>query len=72
MINEKMWKREVSGITIYTIKQPIHSKSIYEELIKERTGMKKVKINLVSETITTPDLLSTPIVAITGEAVELG
>ena len=34
--------------------------------------MKKVKINLVTETITTPDLPSAPIVAITGEAVELG
>ena len=34
--------------------------------------MKKVKIKLATETITTPDLPSTPIVAITGEAVELG
>ena len=34
--------------------------------------MKKVKINLETETITTPDLPSVPIVAITGEAVELG
>lgn len=34
--------------------------------------MKKVKIKLATETITTPDLPSAPIVAITGEAVELG
>ena len=34
--------------------------------------MKKVKINLATEIITTPDLPSTPIVAITGQAVELG
>ena len=34
--------------------------------------MKKVKINLETETITIPDLPTTPIVAITGEAVELG
>lgn len=33
--------------------------------------MKKVKINLATETITTPDLPSTPIVATTGEAVEI-
>lgn len=33
--------------------------------------MKKVKINLETETITTSDLPSTPIVAITGESVEL-
>lgn len=33
--------------------------------------MKKVKINLATETITTPDLPTTPIVAITGEAVEI-
>lgn len=33
--------------------------------------MKKVKINLATETITTPDFPSTPIVAITGEAVEI-
>lgn len=33
--------------------------------------MKKVKINLATETITTPDLPSTPIVAITGEAVKI-
>lgn len=33
--------------------------------------MKKVKINLETETIITPDLPSTPIVAITGEAVEI-
>ena len=32
--------------------------------------MKKVKINLATETITTSDLPSTPIVAITGEAIE--
>ena len=34
--------------------------------------MKKVKIKLATETITTPDLPTAPIVAITGEAVELG
>ena len=34
--------------------------------------MKKAKINLSTEIITTPDLPSTPIVAMTGEAVELG
>lgn len=34
--------------------------------------MKTVKINLATETITTSDLPSAPIVAITGEAVELG
>lgn len=34
--------------------------------------MKKAKINLETETITTPDLPSAPIVAITGETVELG
>ena len=33
--------------------------------------MKKAKINLETETITTPDLPFTPIVAITGEAVEI-
>lgn len=33
--------------------------------------MKKVKINLETETITIPDLSYTPIVAITGEAVEI-
>ena len=33
--------------------------------------MKKIKINLVTETITTPDLPTTPIVAIIGEAVEI-
>lgn len=33
--------------------------------------MKKVKINLATETITIPDLPSAPIVAITGEAVEI-
>ena len=33
--------------------------------------MKKVKTNLATETITTPDLPTTPIVAITGEAVEI-
>ena len=33
--------------------------------------MKKSKINLVTETITIPDLPSTPIVAITGESVEI-
>ena len=33
--------------------------------------MKKVKINLETETITIPDLPSAPIVAITGEAVEI-
>ena len=33
--------------------------------------MKKVKIKLATETITTPDLPSAPIVAITGEAVEI-
>lgn len=33
--------------------------------------MKTVKINLVTKTITTPDLPTTPIVAITGEAVEI-
>ena len=33
--------------------------------------MKKAKINLETETITTPDLPTTPIVAITGEAVEI-
>lgn len=33
--------------------------------------MKKVKINLATETITTTDLPSTPIVVITGEAVEI-
>lgn len=33
--------------------------------------MKKAKINLETETITTPDLPSTPIVAITGEAIEI-
>lgn len=33
--------------------------------------MKKVKINLETETITTPDLPSTPIVAITGKVEEL-
>lgn len=33
--------------------------------------MKKVKINLATETITTPDLPTTPIVAITGDAVEI-
>lgn len=32
---------------------------------------KKTMINLVTETITTPDLPSTPIVTITGEAVEI-
>ena len=32
--------------------------------------MKKVKINLETETITTPDLPTTPIVAITSESVE--
>lgn len=32
--------------------------------------MKKAKINLATETITTPNLPSTPIVAITGEAIE--
>ena len=34
--------------------------------------MKKVKINLATETITTPEHPVVPIVAITGEAVELG
>ena len=34
--------------------------------------MNKAKINLSTEIITTPDLPSTPIVAMTGEAVELG
>ena len=71
MINEKMWKREVSGITIYTIKQPIHTKSIYEELIKERTGMKKVKVNLVSETITIPERPVVPVVEVTGVAEQI-
>ena len=33
--------------------------------------MKKAKINLATETITTPDLTSAPIVAITGEAVAI-
>lgn len=33
--------------------------------------MKKVKINLATETITILDLPSTPIMAITGEAVEI-
>ena len=33
--------------------------------------MKKVKIKLATETITISDLPSTPIVAMTGEAVEL-
>lgn len=33
--------------------------------------MKKIKINLATETITTPDLPTTPIVAISGEAVEI-
>lgn len=33
--------------------------------------MRKIKVNLTNETITTPDLPSTPIVAITGEAVEI-
>lgn len=33
---------------------------------------KKTMINLATKTITIPDLPSTPIVAITGEAVELG
>ena len=33
--------------------------------------MKKAKINLETEIITTPDLPSAPIVAITGEAVEI-
>lgn len=33
--------------------------------------MKKSKIKLATEIITTPDLPSTPIVAITGEAVEI-
>lgn len=34
--------------------------------------MKKLKINLATETITIPDLPSTPIMAITGETVEIG
>ena len=34
--------------------------------------MKKVKVKLVTETITTPERPVVPIVAITGEAVELG
>ena len=34
--------------------------------------MKKVKIKLATETITTPERPVVPIVAITGEAVELG
>ena len=34
--------------------------------------MNKAKIKLATETITTPDLPTTPIVVITGEAVELG
>lgn len=33
--------------------------------------MKKVKINLETETITTPDLPSTPIVAMTGVAEQI-
>lgn len=33
--------------------------------------MKKVKINLATETITTPERPVVPIVAITGEAVEI-
>lgn len=33
--------------------------------------MKKVKINLATETITTPDSPSIPIMVITGEAVEI-
>lgn len=32
--------------------------------------MKKVKIKLATETVSTPDFPSVPIVAITGEAVE--
>lgn len=42
------------------------------ENINRRSEMRKVKIKLATETITTPDLPSAPIVAITGEAVELG
>ena len=34
--------------------------------------MKKAKINLETETITTPERPAVPIVAMTGEAVELG
>lgn len=33
--------------------------------------MKKAKINLSTETITIPDLPTTPIVAITGKAIEI-
>ena len=63
--------RESSWANIYTIKQPIHTKSIYEELIKERMWMKKVKVNLVSETITIPEQPVVPIVAMTGVAEQI-